>query len=222
MTSYENKRVEPETMTEAELLTAIGGNQRESAVSGLEQSGFGSIAKTQPAVEELLRRHYEWLSRLCFFEYRNGAAALDGLQEVLIEVAKSLQNFDGRSSIRTWMFVVARRTMMRFRKRDRKREQRFPLGKETDVADYGGAPLDESIRAKSTEEVLIASEEQRNLLRLIRELPEKQRYSIFFHYFEDLSVEETAARLQCSAGSVKTHLFRGRQRLKELLEAGGR
>ena len=147
-------------------------------------------------------------------EFRDPIAALDCLQEILIEIAKSLPSFDGLSNIRTWMFVVAKRTVYRVRKKTKTREERFPLGIETDVAS-GAAP---SLENRSTEELLIQSEEQRRLLRLIRELPEKQRYSIFFHYFEDLSVEDTAARLNCSTGSVKTHLFRGRQKLKELLE----
>lgn len=206
-----------EAMSESELLSAIGAKLSESRGIGIFGTTRTEMTHDPAACDELLRRHYAWLSRLCFVEVRASQDALEGLQEALIEIARSLPSFDGRSSIRTWMYVVAKRTLRRYRRRGLTRAQRFPLGAERDVAETS-VP---STLPQTSEELLVESEEKQRLLRLVRELPDKQRHAIFFHYFEDLSVEESAARLGCSEGSVKTHLFRGRQKLKELLEREG-
>lgn len=199
-------------------------------IGGIEQLSvrIGSDPSLAPAqtvspqrfrelVEEVLRRHYEWLSRLCLVEFRDPVDARDCLQDVMMEIANSLSRFDGRSSLRTWMFVVTKRTAYRVRSRAKRRSERFPLGVKADAHEER-ASAELAAVGQTSEDLLLESEEQRRILALVRELPDKQRHAVFFHYFEDLSVEETAARLGCSAGSVKKHLFRGRNRLKELLE----
>jgi RNA polymerase sigma-70 factor (ECF subfamily) len=59
------------------------------------------------------------------------------------------------------------------------------------------------------------------LWRLVRELPEQQRFAIVLHYVEDRSVADIAEVLQCSEGTVKTHLSRGRAALARGLTSAG-
>lgn len=47
----------------------------------------------------------------------------------------------------------------------------------------------------------------------VRRLPRQQAMVVALHYLDDLSVDDIAARLGCSSGTVKTHLSRARQRL---------
>ncbi len=53
----------------------------------------------------------------------------------------------------------------------------------------------------------------RALWRLVGELPKQQAAAIALHYIDDLTVESIASLLGCSAGTVKTHLSRGRHAL---------
>ncbi|MFE9956418.1 RNA polymerase sigma factor [Micromonospora sp. NPDC005299] len=55
------------------------------------------------------------------------------------------------------------------------------------------------------------------LLAAMRELPEGQRHALALHYLVDLPVDEVAATLGVSAGTVKSRLSRGRQALAERL-----
>jgi RNA polymerase sigma-70 factor (ECF subfamily) len=55
------------------------------------------------------------------------------------------------------------------------------------------------------------------LWRLVRELPEQQRHAVVLYYVEDRSVADVAEILQCSEGSVKTHLSRARTALARTL-----
>lgn len=52
----------------------------------------------------------------------------------------------------------------------------------------------------------------------VRRLPTQQARAAALFYVEDLSVEQIAAHLQCSVGSVKTHLSRARAALASQLE----
>jgi RNA polymerase sigma-70 factor (sigma-E family) len=57
------------------------------------------------------------------------------------------------------------------------------------------------------------------LVRLLVQLPPRQRAVIVLRYWEQLSEAETAALLGCSAGTVKSATSRGLQRLRELAES---
>jgi RNA polymerase sigma-70 factor (sigma-E family) len=65
-----------------------------------------------------------------------------------------------------------------------------------------------------------AIEESQLLLRALAKLPPRQRAVLVLRYWNDLSVEETAAVLRCSAGTVKSHSARGRATLRQRLGTG--
>ena len=191
-----------EAMSEAELLDIV--RSRATPAEGL-----GAVAK-RDALEELLRRHYDWILRMSLFQLSGANAAFDCAQEVLVEIAKGIDRFDGRSELRTWIFVILRRTVWRFRKSESLQRSRSG---ELETAER----LIQSAPEGAPDQQLILSEEKQRLLKLVRELPEMQQLSVLLHYFDDLSVEDTAKRLGCSEGTVKTHLFRARAQLKKLL-----
>lgn len=56
------------------------------------------------------------------------------------------------------------------------------------------------------------------LMRALASLPQRQREAVVLRYFEDLSIEETAAVLRCSQGSVKRSSHRGLVALRDLLQ----
>lgn len=60
-------------------------------------------------------------------------------------------------------------------------------------------------------------ETRREIWRAIGSLPWGQRTCVVLRYFEDLSETEMAEALDCSAGTVKRHLFRARGALKQSL-----
>jgi RNA polymerase sigma-70 factor (sigma-E family) len=78
------------------------------------------------------------------------------------------------------------------------------------------APLDAVDRVQQTSlvEVLLDRDE---LLRAVRELAPGQRSVLVLRFFDDLTVEETAAALGCSTGTVKSQTSRALDRLRAAL-----
>ncbi|HEX8776582.1 MAG TPA: RNA polymerase sigma factor [Rhodanobacter sp.] len=75
-------------------------------------------------------------------------------------------------------------------------------------ADHGPGPLDRLQDAQSWGDLSTA----------LGELPRRQREAFMLRMLEGLDVAETAQAMGCSEGSVKTHLSRAMQRLREQLE----
>ena len=78
--------------------------------------------------------------------------------------------------------------------------------------------LDEPARAGAS------TEDRMQLLTEVRALPPMQRRTVVLRYWLGMSVEETAAELSISTGTVKSHASRGlaalRERLGESIDAG--
>ncbi|AEV86304.1 RNA polymerase sigma24 factor [Actinoplanes sp. SE50] len=65
----------------------------------------------------------------------------------------------------------------------------------------------------------VQTEDRLVLLRALAEVPPRQRAVLVLRYWQDLSVEETAAALGCSAGTVKSQAARGLATLRALIGA---
>ncbi len=193
----------PDSMSEKELLQLVGRRD-------------GDRFAREAALEELLRRQYDWVTRMCVFELRDEESALDCVQTIMIEIAKSIHRFDGRAQLKTWVFVIAKRCIGRARKQQQLNLQRQQPFEGADEASEGFQVT------KGADAQLIAGEQQQMLLGLIAELPERQRHALLLHYFEDVPVEQAAQRLGCSVATLKTHLHRGRKSLGKRIVARGK
>lgn len=141
----------------------------------------------------------------------NGDAdrARDATQETAVRFLRQLPGFRGESQIRTWSLGIAINVVREMR---RSRQGGPSLPDELGVADgrrpAGAAPGD-----------AVEANERRDMLRsTLADLPDRQREAVVLRYFEDLSVEETAAAMDCAAGTVKATVHQALRRLREKLK----
>jgi RNA polymerase sigma factor (sigma-70 family) len=161
-----------------------------------------------------LRRELEQLHEVCvawalYCCRHQTDEAEDLLQEVYFRVLDGRARFDGRSSFKTWLFGVIRRTT---RERARSRWLRLNLLEhwyrhEPDIA-----------LAPDPEHLLRKSERNQKLRGAVAKLSRRQQDVVHLVFYQDLTVEETAQMLGISLGSARTHFDRGKQRLRELLK----
>jgi RNA polymerase sigma-70 factor (ECF subfamily) len=185
-----------------------------AALSPGGSGGSNSAILARAALNELLTKNYSWIVRMCVYELNNQADAYDCAQEVMVEIIKSIRSFNRRSNIRTWMYTITRRSIYRYRNRRRSLLQRFVPFKSPGDSNES---MSQAVKANQ-DSVIEISEQKQMLLNCLKKLPEKQRQAVVLHYFEDLPVAEAAAYLDCSVGTVKTHLHRARKKLAEMLK----
>ncbi|MFT3930053.1 MAG: RNA polymerase sigma factor [Spongiibacteraceae bacterium] len=73
-------------------------------------------------------------------------------------------------------------------------------------------------RENNPQELLQRTDDVETVLRVVEQLPLRQQQAFLLRAWEGLDVAETAAAMQCSEGSVKTHLFRALKTLRAALE----
>jgi RNA polymerase sigma-70 factor (ECF subfamily) len=147
--------------------------------------------------------------------------ARDLSQEVFLQVFRTLGRFEGRSSLRTWIYrIVVNQCRNRQRWwRRRRRDRSLPLQDLTDAqeARLSEAPggvngpqqeLERRDRAREVQEALAALSFDHRAILMLREV-------------EGLSCEEVAGTLGLPAGTVKSRLARAREALRRRVVAMG-
>jgi len=141
-------------------------------------------------------------------------------QEVFLQVYRQLGRFEGRSSLKTWIYRIAvnqchnRRRFWHRRRRDRE-EGLEAVPAEAAGAGGGSSPYEEARlgeRARRVQAALLQLSFEHRLVLVLREV-------------EGLTCEEVAAALGVPEGTVKSRLSRAREamrlRLLGLVEEGG-
>jgi RNA polymerase sigma-70 factor (ECF subfamily) len=126
----------------------------------------------------------------------------DLAQEVFLKVYRGLPYFRGDARLSTWIFRIVANVCTQARGR---RTAEVP----------GLAP----VREPGSHDVAFADFELRERLdKAIAQLPENYRLLIAAHYLEGVQYEALAEALNMPIGTVKTHLYRAKRRLRELLQ----
>ena len=150
---------------------------------------------------------FGWALHLC----GDRATAEDVLQTSYLKIADGRARFAERSSFRTWLFGVIRRTASESRRREAIR--RFVSLGHLDgrAEEHGGG---EDIARK-----VDRSEESAQLLQALGTLPKRQREVLHLVFYQDLTIKDAATVMNVSLGTARTHYERGKKRLRELLDA---
>ena len=147
----------------------------------------------------------------------NPQDAEDVLQNTFINVLTHIQNFEGRSSLSTWLYRIAsNEALMLIRKKK----------PEVNLEDAGGGDEDEDLKPTQfvdwsglPEDELLSGEGKKFLDVAVNELPESLRIVFLLRDVEGLSIKETADVLNLTETNVKTRLLRARMQLREGLSA---
>ena len=140
--------------------------------------------------------HY--LTRLTYAFVKDEIKAEDIVQEVFIRYYINLEKFEGRSSVKTYLYRIAVNECNNYFKSWSYRKIEL-------------SNLVNNITNKqTTEEEILQKEQTEYVAKKINELPRKYKEVLWLHYYAELSVHEIGEVLQCSPNTVKTRLVRGR------------
>jgi RNA polymerase sigma-70 factor, ECF subfamily len=132
----------------------------------------------------------------------------DLAQEILLQVWRSLPQFQGRASASTWIYRVALNTALSWRRKEHRRHSRQqPL---LEVADS-------SVAGSGSAQQIVQREAVERLYAAIRQLP-KTDAALVLLYLDDLSYRQMAEVLGISEGNVGVKLNRAKNALCELMK----
>lgn len=139
----------------------------------------------------------------------------DMLQETFIKAYRHLSDFDGRSSLSTWLYRIATNEALMVLRRKRPDMISFdePQADETEPQE----PLQIVDWCCMPEEELMSAEGRAYLDEAVEGLPASLRVVFLLRDIEGLSTRETAEVLNLSEMAVKTRLSRARLQLRETL-----
>jgi RNA polymerase sigma-70 factor (ECF subfamily) len=148
---------------------------------------------------------------------RHDEDAQDCVQTAYVSAFRGLAAFNGACQLSTWLHrIVVTTALMKLRTRRRKPEESIEPFLPT-YLDDGHHAEDFSDWAMQADR-LLEQKQMRTVVRgAIAELPESYRTVLILRDIEELSTEEVAAKLACTANAVKIRLHRARQALGNLL-----
>jgi len=187
----------------------------DSPVTDAQLIARALVADDRHAFAELVRRHQSSV-RACLRKLTAGNHALadDLSQETFVLAWRNLKSFRQEARFSTWLYRIATNCWLADA---RKRKEELLGDRAQDVADEDedAMPHIDDAHADHAR----GSSLKLDLERAMGVLSEAERAAIVQCYHNDLTHEEAAYVLNCPVGTVKTHVLRGKQKLKAALAA---
>jgi RNA polymerase sigma-70 factor (ECF subfamily) len=172
-----------------------------------------AVLANRPGAFERLIREYQGLCwHIVQRMVRNPEDARELCQDTFLRVHQCLHQYRYESALKSWIGRVAYTIALRHLQ-----HKRIPLVEHGD--DDDGHALVENIGDGFDLEAACADEEtQRHLHEAIESLPPLQRTLLTLYYLEETTIPEIARITGLASGTIKSHLFRSRLRLRGELE----
>jgi RNA polymerase sigma-70 factor (ECF subfamily) len=161
----------------------------------------GSTTLAAVSFELVYRRHAGFVRSL-LSKMGMAASVDDALQDVFVVVHRRLREFDGRHSLRSWLYAIARRVASHYRRSLRRAFDCVPL--EYEVPDRAPGPLELAQQRETLSEIEA----------LFAELDPDKRQVLVLADIEQRSVPEIAEMTGTGLSTIYTRLRRARQSLQ--------
>jgi RNA polymerase sigma-70 factor (ECF subfamily) len=164
----------------------------------------------QDAFSLLVQRYQRRVFNLVFRMLQNYEEASEITQEAFLAAWQGLRSFRGEARFSTWLYRIAYNCALKqleLRKRDQALNQALQSEQALEPADEGHAAH------------LAILDNQEMVQEQLSQLPPKYRIVLILRHLQDMTYEEMAEVLVMPVGTIKTHLFRARNLLKERLQA---
>ena len=156
--------------------------------------------------------HLDALFNLAVYLTRDRSQAADLVQETYLRAFRFSHKFEPGTHLRAWLFQILRNTFLTFY-RLRERE---PLASQDGVPEWETPMFHDAPDQDSG-----VMDTHTDLERALRRLPEDFRTVLLLAEVEGMPLEEVARVMDCPVGTVKSRIFRAKERLREFLKDYG-
>jgi RNA polymerase sigma-70 factor (ECF subfamily) len=191
------------TAPEAHAPAAVGDDDRRLV--------HDVLAGNAGAFERLVREHQGLCWHIVQRMVRHPEDTRELCQETFLRVHRSLHQYRFDAPLKAWIGQVAWSIARRHLER-----KRIPLAEAVD--DEGASLLDNIGDGHDLEGAIADGQAQARLHEAIERLPPLQRTILTLYHLDEVPIGEIAGITGLAEGTIKSHLFRSRKRLRELLE----
>ena len=165
----------------------------------------GNTAAFNPLVTKYQNRIYTSILR----QVKSTETAKDLCQETFLKAFVGINTFRGGSTFYSWIYRIAQNVCIDFLRKRKVEHDIVPLhtAGEHCITDTHPDPCD----------VLQRQELRWILQEAIQHLPPTRKRVFLLRYTQELSIKKIAIRINRGEGTVKTHLYKAHQQLRELL-----
>lgn len=153
--------------------------------------------RSEQETNRAIERYGDTVRRLCMIHLKNEADTQDIFQTVFLKYLLHDQPFESEEHEKAWLIRVTLNTCKDLLK-SFFRSRTVPL---------------EELTAQAAD----LSDERREVLGAVLELPQKEREVVYLHYYEGYTAPEMGRLLGKNVNTIYTHLARARERLRERL-----
>lgn len=141
--------------------------------------------------EDIFNEYSDMITRICILNLRHTQDAKDCFQNVFIKLFQTDVSFESKEHLKAWLIKVTFNECHSYQRKF----YRWTV---------------------NIDEVLVQDDkEQLWLLPEVLRLPKKQRNVLYLYYYEGYKIQEIAVLLHMKENTVKSHLKRGKERLRE-------
>ena len=185
-------------------------------VGGREASLIQRCAgRDEDACAELVTEHQRMVYQLSLNLLNDHNEALDLSQEVFLRVFRTIQNFRGQSSLRTWIYRIVVNQARNRQRWWRRRHRSQQVSLDQHMRDHGDLP--ETNDGGSPDRLLSRKQLADRIRVALERLPFDQKTAIVLREIDGLSYEEIGFSLGIAVGTVKSRLARAREGLRAQL-----
>ena len=193
---------------------SIGMSIPNSVSSYAEQDDVALVSASQVGDQDafalLVQRHQRFVFNLVFRMLEQYEEANEVTQETFLAAWQGLSGFRRDARFSTWLYRIAYNCALK-QLEQRKRDQALQLAIQVEQADQR-INNDERVAAE-----IEAHDRQTIVREHLSKLPAKYRIVLILRHLQEMTYEEMAEILTMPIGTIKTHLFRARNLLKERL-----
>lgn len=162
----------------------------------------------------LYERYFQRVYSFVHVRLRNRADSEEVVQEVFTAVYRSVGSWKGKSSLASWIYGIAKNTANNHIRRSRAEGLRIERAQSDLVRSH------ESLGRCTPEDQLNLSRCEDALRERLESVSEWHAEAFVLRHFEDLSIDEIAARVSRSNDAVRSSLYRTKKLLVETMGSG--